>query len=572
MASAAYLCAWTLSRGTKTPYKLLCGWKPNLSHLREIGAHAFVLHPGDIRKMEPRSEECVLISYGPNSKTYHCYHRKSHQVIESFHVKFIECKDAICSDLKPASVEDTPAPPIPAIPEAIPSTPLSSTTPANTASTKTTIEEVPDVEASSGKEARKLWCSATLANYNPDHLPVPEALAAFINALNSTDDQSQSVDLDSIVDLLSEAFNIDVMDELPDTDDPCSFKDAMQCPEKALWEDACKEEFESLKEMRVFTLIPPTDVPPDRKVLRGKWALLVKRDKEGKPVRYKAQYVFWGCGQVPGRNYNHTTSPTARLKSFRMLLHIVASLDWDIHQFDVKTAFLHGLLDEEEFQYMEQPEGFKEPGKEDWVWHVEKGLYSMHQAGCVWNQTLNDAMVSEWGFTRLPSDYCVYYHQDSHGTVITAIHVDNFISITSSAAANQRFHDQMLQKWKISESGVDFHLGIAIQHDHLSCSVYISQTAMIDAVVQDFCSPNAHPVSTLMSEDANETLRHPLPDEVISLEEVTRLSNLPYPNLVARLMYIGLGTQFDIVWSIRKLAEFLDCYRQSHWDAAIRVV
>ncbi len=372
--------------------------------------------------------------------------------------------------------------------------------------------------------------------------------------------------------MLSEAFNIDVVDELPDTDDPRSFKDAMNRPEKDLWEDACKEEFESLKEMRVFTLIPPTDVPPDRKVLRGKWVLSVKRDKEGRPVRYKARYVFWGCGQVPGRDYNRTTSPTARLESFRMLLHIAASLDWDMRQFDVKTAFLHGLLDEEEFQYMEQPEGFKEPGKEDWVWRVEKGLYGMHQAGRVWNRTLNDAMVSEWGFTRLPSEYCVYYRQDSHGTVITAVHVDDFISIASSAAANQRFRDQMLQKWKISESAADFHLGIAIQHDRPSRSVFISQIAMIDAVVQDFCPLNTHPVSTPMSEDANETLRRPLPDESISQDEVARLSKLPYRNLVARLMYIGLGTRFDIVWSIRKLAEFLDCYRQSHWDAAIRVV
>ncbi len=164
MASAAYLRARTPSRGNKTPYELLRGRKPNLSHLREIGARAFVLHPGDVRKMEPRSEECVLIGYGRNSKTYRCYHRKTHRVIESFHVRFIERKDAICSDLKPGLVlgsdeipsssafdRDTPAPDIPA---------SSSSTPATNASQKTTVEEIPDVEPSSGKEARKLRCSA----------------------------------------------------------------------------------------------------------------------------------------------------------------------------------------------------------------------------------------------------------------------------------------------------------------------------------------------------------------------------------------------------------------------------
>ena len=319
-------------------------------------------------------------------------------------------------------------------------------------------------------------------------------------------DSVGNVDLDSIVDVFSEAYNIDVLDDLPDTEDPRSFREAMTSPEHQLWEDACKEEFESLKDLRVFTLIPPTDVPPDRKVLCGKWVLLVKRNKEGKPVQYKARYVFWGCGQIPGRNYNHTTSPTACLESFRILLHLAGSLDWDIRQFDIKTAFLHGLLDEDEFQFMEQPEGFKEPEKEDWVWRVEKGLYGMHQAGRVWNRALNEAMVSDWGFTRLPCEYCVYYRQDEHGTVITAVHVDDYLSIASSRSANDRFREQLLQKWKISESKAEFHLGIAIHREPSTCSIYILQTAMIDAVIADFCPPNSRPIATSMAEDANEVL------------------------------------------------------------------
>ena len=54
-------------------------------------------------------------------------------------------------------------------------------------------------------------------------------------------------------------------------------------------------------------------------------------------------------------------------------------MDWDIQQIDIKTAYLYGLLEEE--CWMEQPEGFEEPGKEDWVWALIKGLYGMKQAG-----------------------------------------------------------------------------------------------------------------------------------------------------------------------------------------------
>ena len=59
---------------------------------------------------------------------------------------------------------------------------------------------------------------------------------------------------------------------------------------------------------------------------------------------------------------------------------IVTSLGWDIQQFNIKTAFLHGVLPPDETMYMEQPTGFEVPGKEDWVWQLLKSIYSMRQA------------------------------------------------------------------------------------------------------------------------------------------------------------------------------------------------
>ena len=53
---------------------------------------------------------------------------------------------------------------------------------------------------------------------------------------------------------------------------------------------------------------------------------------------------------------------------------------------------------------MEQPEGFVEPGFEDHVWELQRGLYGMKQGGLVWNKTLNDAMIA-WGFARLKSEH-----------------------------------------------------------------------------------------------------------------------------------------------------------------------
>ena len=64
--------------------------------------------------------------------------------------------------------------------------------------------------------------------------------------------------------------------------------------------------------------------------------------------------------------------------SFRVIMAIVAHFDLELHQMDVKTAFLNGDLDEE--VYMEQPIGFVEVGKEDLVCKLNKSIYGLKQA------------------------------------------------------------------------------------------------------------------------------------------------------------------------------------------------
>jgi hypothetical protein len=63
-------------------------------------------------------------------------------------------------------------------------------------------------------------------------------------------------------------------------------------------------------------------------------------------------------------------SPVVKMSSIRVVLSLAASLDLEIEQMDVKTAFLHGDLEEE--IYMEQPEGFRVKGKEDYVCRLKK--------------------------------------------------------------------------------------------------------------------------------------------------------------------------------------------------------
>ena len=145
------------------------------------------------------------------------------------------------------------------------------------------------------------------------------------------------------------------------------------------------------------------------------------------------------------------------MESWRILLHIGAAMDWAAQQIDIKTAFLDGLLPDDEVQYMEQPPGFEEPGTEGHIWMLQHGLYRMKQSGRMWNHTMNDAMLT-WGFTRLSCESCVYFRKTETGTVISVVHVDDFLSIASSKDENERFKLQMKSLWTISDLGEAKHV------------------------------------------------------------------------------------------------------------------
>ncbi|CAA7258863.1 unnamed protein product [Cyclocybe aegerita] len=351
-------------------------------------------------------------------------------------------------------------------------------------------------------------------------------------------------------------------------DDPKDWHEAQSSPHASQWEAAYHDELKSLKDRGVYTLVPRQSVPTGTKVRKCRPIFKIKRNEDGQIDRFKVRVVFKGFEQIYGKDYTSTTSPTARMESWRILLHIGASLNWDARQIDVKTAFLYGLLPDDETQYMEQPEGFEEPEKKDWVWKLQRGLYGMKQSGRIWNQTMNDAMIG-WGFTKLTSEPCIYYRKTDTGTIIATVHVDDFLSIADSTRENDTFEIQMQGLWEISSRPVKFCVGIAINRNLQDNTVCLSQTALIDKVVSQFGQSDAHPISTPM--DPGLKLRRPDPKDITPTER-TQLNKLPYRSLVGCLIYLAIGTRPDILYAVQQLSQFLDCYTYAHWTAATRVV
>eukprot|EP00253_Pinus_taeda_P027535 PITA_27535 len=180
------------------------------------------------------------------------------------------------------------------------------------------------------------------------------------------------------------------------------------------------EEYHSLLANDTWDLVP---LPKGRKLVRCKWVYRTKYGPDGKVDKHKARLVAKGFSQVEGIDYNETFSPVAKMNSIRLVLSLAASLKWEVHQMDVKSAFLHGDLHEE--IYMEQPIGFIQTDS-SLVCRLKKSLYGLKQAPRAWYAKM-DSFLLESGFSRCYSDNTVYTKKVGNSLIILVLYVDDLI-------------------------------------------------------------------------------------------------------------------------------------------------
>ena len=138
------------------------------------------------------------------------------------------------------------------------------------------------------------------------------------------------------------------------------------------------------------------DPPEDQKLIKNKWVLTEKFNKQGELNKYKARLVAKGYSQILGMDYIDVFSPVVRLETIRVLLALATIKDWEIQQTDVKGAYLNGTLKEE--IYMCQPKGYNDSTKR--VCQLNKTLYRLKQSRHEWNLEL-DQKLSEKGYKNL---------------------------------------------------------------------------------------------------------------------------------------------------------------------------
>jgi hypothetical protein len=329
---------------------------------------------------------------------------------------------------------------------------------------------------------------------------------------------------------------------------PISYTEAVQSNEHKQWMKAMKEELASLRENETWELV---NRPVNAKVIQNCWVMRVKKSSDGN-ARFRARLVAKGYAQKPGIDYDETFSPVARYDTIRTLLAVAASEGMKIKQFDVKTAFLYGELEEE--MYLEQPEGFEDGSGR--VCRLKRSLYGLKQAPRCWNKRFIGFMEKA-GLQNSTADPCLFYRTHGDTFLYIAIYVDDGLVVGNNDEEIQVFLRLLQEEFKVTIGSLENFLGMQIECQN-DGSIFVSQEAYTNQILQKFNMAEAKGVSTPASREESDNQKD-VSDKV------------PYREAVGSLMYLATATRPDIAFAVGKAARVMDRPAEKNWNDVKRI-
>ncbi|CAI7739567.1 unnamed protein product [Closterium sp. NIES-53] len=171
--------------------------------------------------------------------------------------------------------------------------------------------------------------------------------------------------------------------------------------------------------------------PPGANIVGCMWIFRVKRPPGSPPV-FKARYVARGFSQRQGVNYFQTFSPTLKMTTLRVLLHVAAQRDYELHSLDFSTAFLQGSLHEE--IWLRRPPGFTGSFPPGTQWSLRRPVYGLRQAPREWHDTLRTTLAA-LGFTPSTADPSLFLRTDTALLPFyVLVYVDDLVFATADTA------------------------------------------------------------------------------------------------------------------------------------------
>ncbi|CAI7878741.1 unnamed protein product [Closterium sp. NIES-54] len=289
------------------------------------------------------------------------------------------------------------------------------------------------------------------------------------------------------------------------------------------------------------------------------WIFRVKRPPGSPPV-FKARYVARGFSQRQGFDFFQTFSPTPKMTTLQVLLHVAAQRDYELHSLD----FLQGSLHEE--IWLRRPPGFTGSFPAGTQWSLWRPVYDLRQAPSEWHDTFRTTFAS-LGFAPSTADPSLFLRTDTTlPPFYVLVYVDDLVFATADTEALAHVKSELQKRHTYTDLGeLTSYLGLRITRDRARRTITLTQSHVVQQVLQRFGFTYSSPLSTPLP--TGHSLSAPPSDESVE-------PNGPYPELVGCLMYLMTCTRRDLAYPLSLLARYvaLGRHRKVHWDVANRVL
>ncbi|MBW0496628.1 hypothetical protein O181_036343 [Austropuccinia psidii MF-1] len=267
------------------------------------------------------------------------------------------------------------------------------------------------------------------------------------------------------------------------------YSKALSTPtEKDRWKTAMDTELDSLMIHNIWILVP---YPKHKeRVIGGMWCLTHKQNEFGEVYWYEARWVVFGNHQENLLHDFNTWASVGRNEMFKTSLLLVVTFHLIPYQFDIDTAFLHGNMDA--VVYIKQVTGYKQKGRENWVWRLNKSLYGTKQAPQMWKSKLTEVLLS---LDMRSAELDESLFSSSNNALMLHIHVDDGFLIIKNEGLILNFllnlNKQLKLKFKKCPTQ---HLGYSFvwEGDRL----LINKSDLINRILDQFNMENSKAVKT----------------------------------------------------------------------------
>jgi Reverse transcriptase (RNA-dependent DNA polymerase) len=350
-----------------------------------------------------------------------------------------------------------------------------------------------------------------------------------------------------------------------DEDTP-NWAQAMNGPNREGFWDACQTEFDTLKGMDTWDVVNRESW---MNVLPSTWAFKIKRFPNGLVKKLKARFCARGDKQIEGVDFFDTFAPVVSWTTVRLMLILSAILNLNTRQADYTAAFVHAPIDrdpnydsltpEEQRRqgvYVEMPRGFSQQGK---VLRLKKSLYGLKQSPRNFFQHLKSKLESIGFEAATDVDSCLFISDK----VICLCYVDD----TLLFSPEQKWIDEAIDKLKNTadlsieiEDDVAGFLGVSIKRDDAAGTVTLTQTGLIDRIIEALEIDGLPPKETPA-------------DEVLTSDKEGDPPNgtFNYASVIGMMWYLYGHSRPDLGFALSQAARFSHSPKRSHELALIRI-